>query len=72
MRTSNTFSVLFWVNSEKASNGYALLYARVCGLKPGFPVHKYRKSGGDRVPNLLHYTFSVLFGIARMPIRQYG
>lgn len=29
MRTTNTFSVLFWVESEKATNGMALIYARL-------------------------------------------
>lgn len=29
MRTSNTFSVLFWLNSEKAVNDLAIIYARV-------------------------------------------
>ena len=29
MRTTNTFSILFWVDQKKAIFNYALIYARV-------------------------------------------
>lgn len=53
MRTSNTFSVLFWVNPEKASKGYVLLYARITvnqkrvliSLKRKVPIKSWDSKG---------------------------